>query len=98
MNMNRVAVINVSGLGLDRISPFTPQLHAWLQRVSHAAIQSPFPSLSPIMQASFLTGSWPRSMELWVMDGMNQIMGSSLGKCLMEGSFSNLPFGIASNH
>lgn len=57
--MKRVAVINISGLSIDLIRNYTPQLDAWLSRVSCASVQSPFPVLSASMQASFLTGSWP---------------------------------------
>jgi|GEM_PF-2424654 len=57
--MKRVAIINISGLSVDLIRNFTPQLNTWLSGVSYAAIQASFPMLSPNMQASFLTGSWP---------------------------------------
>ncbi|SFV32742.1 alkaline phosphatase family protein [Thermoflavifilum thermophilum] len=57
--MNRVAIINISGLSVDLIRKFTPQLDTWLSGVRYAPIQASFPMLSPSMQASFLTGSWP---------------------------------------
>ena len=57
--MKRVAVINISGLSVDLIRNFTPRLNSWLSTVSCAPIQASFPVLSPSMQASFLTGSWP---------------------------------------